>query len=60
MEYWLPDHPGQELFSQVFAKTNEEMRISDGLLSPRDVPGLGLECDPEAVKRYTVTVDSVI
>lgn len=54
IEYWLPNHPGQELYAQVFAKTNEEMRVKDGILSPRNVPGLGLECDPEAVKRYKV------
>lgn len=54
IEYWLPSHPGQELFYDVFRALNDGMRVRPGVLSPLDVPGLGLEMDPDAVARYTI------
>ena len=54
VEYWLSNHQGQEMFAEVFARANKEIYVGDGLLSPLDVPGMGLDYDPEAVKRYKV------
>lgn len=43
IEYWLPDHPMQGLFVQLFAETNKRMQIKPGILSPLDEPGLVIE-----------------
>jgi len=53
-EYFTPDHPLQELISEVFVEMSSAMKVNNGTIRPIDVPGLGLGFDPEIVRMYTI------
>lgn len=55
MEYFMPDHPLQEFASELFPE-GCALRKGNGVVAPLDVPGLGIDPDPDAVNKYKVNL----